>query len=267
MPWYYNSNGLERGPVSDAELQALFRAGNFNQETLVRRDDANQWMPLATVLATMPPPLISNPGGMTCAECGRFFPADELISLNRSWVCAQCKPIFLQKLAEGVPMSGAAGIWRQGKRLVTRSETPFPDRCIKCNGPANGYRLKRVLYWQHPAYYLLLLCNLLVLLVVILIVRKKAVLHIGLCQTHRDQRKLAIIACVTGMLGGVAMIIAGGVYANGWVALTGVVLFLTGAVWGIVMGRTIAAVKIENDIVTISGAGRTFLAEFPERPI
>ena len=70
-------------------------------------------------------------------------------------------------------MPSTGSLWRMNKRLVTRTETVFPDRCIKCNAPANGFRLKRTLYWQHPAYYFLLLCNLLVLLIVILIVRDR----------------------------------------------------------------------------------------------
>jgi len=168
-------------------------------------------------------------------------------------------------MAEGVPGSGRSGIWREGKKLVTRSETPFPDRCVKCNAPANGFKLKRVLYWQHPAYYLLLLCNLLVLLIVVLIVRKKAVLHIGLCEAHRKQRTLGMIICSTGMLGGVAMLIAGAALESGWLALIGVAGFFFGLIWGIVKARTISATKIDNDIVWVSGVGPAFLNDLPER--
>jgi hypothetical protein len=188
------------------------------------------------------------------------------VQLNKSWVCAQCKPVFLQRLAEGVPTSGGPGLWREGKKLFTRSETPFPDRCVKCNAPANGFRLKRVLYWQHPAYYLLLLCNLLILLIVVMIVRQKAVVHIGLCETHRKQRQLAIIICLSGIFAGLGMIIGGGVAQSGWLALAGALIFLTGAIWGIVKGRTIAATKIDKGSVWISGVCREFLEELPERP-
>ena len=200
-----------------------------------------------------------------CAECGQYFPADELVSLNKTLVCAQCKPVFLQRMAEGVPTAGSAGLWREGKKLVTRSETPFPDRCVKCNAPANGFRLKRVLYWQHPAYYLLLLCNVLILLIVVLIVRKKAVLHIGLCEVHRKQRKIALIACWMGMLGGVAIMIGSALIQSGWLALAGVVIFLAGAVWGILKGRTIAATKIDKENVWVSGVCHEFLDQLPER--
>jgi hypothetical protein len=265
MTWYYVLDGQRFGPVAETELVELFRSGKINRDTLVWREGMAEWQAFAVARPDAPQAAFANPATGTCAECGRVYSTDELVNLNKSWVCAQCKPIFLQRMAEGAPIAGAAGIWREGKRLVTRSETPFPDRCVKCNAPANGFRLKRVLYWQHPAYYLLLLCNLLVLLIVVLIVRKKAVLHIGLCEAHRQQRRMAIIACAVGMLGGLAMIIGGGIENMGWLALGGVLIFFTGIIWGILKGRTIAATKIENETVWVSGVCREFLNELPER--
>lgn len=268
MTWYYELSGQQQGPVSDVELEALFRNGKINRTTPVRRDGMLDWQPLAAARPDLPPPQTASLTGTSCVECGKVFPPDELVSLNKSWVCAQCKPVFLQRMAEGVAMAGGPGLWRQGKKLVTVSETPFPDRCVKCNAPANGFRLKRVLYWQHPAYYLLLLCNVLILLVVVMVVRKKAVLHIGLCEGHRKQRQLAIIACVTGLLGGVALIVCGATFDSGWAALVGAAVFVTGALWGAIKGRTIAATKIDKDKnVWVSGVCREFLDELPERPL
>ena len=149
---------------------------------------------------------------------------------------------------------------------MTVSETPFPDRCVKCNAPANGFRLKRVLYWQHPAYFLLLFCNLLVMLIVMLIVRKKAVLHIGLCKKHRKQRLIAIIACSIGMLGGLISIIAGAVMPSGIAVIVGIVIFLAGAIWGVAKGRAIYATKIDKQNVWVGGAGKDFLDQLPESP-
>jgi hypothetical protein len=265
MTWYYHSGGQQQGPVSDAELASLLQTGKINRTTPIWREGMADWQPLSIARPEGAPPLPVAGASAICAECGQAFPADELVTLNKSLVCAQCKPVFLQRMAEGVPGSGRSGIWREGKKLVTRSETPFPDRCVKCNAPANGFKLKRVLYWQHPAYYLLLLCNLLVLLIVVLIVRKKAVLHIGLCEAHRKQRTLGMIICSTGMLGGVAMLIAGAALESGWLALIGVAGFFFGLIWGIVKARTISATKIDNDIVWVSGVGPAFLNDLPER--
>jgi uncharacterized RDD family membrane protein YckC len=49
-----------------------------------------------------------------CYECGKSFNNDEMIKYDNNWVCAGCKPIFLQKLKEGVSVTGAmeyAGFW------------------------------------------------------------------------------------------------------------------------------------------------------------
>lgn len=39
-----------------------------------------------------------------CAECNLTFPKDSLVAHLGIYVCARCKPIFLQKLTEGAPI-------------------------------------------------------------------------------------------------------------------------------------------------------------------
>jgi len=51
-----------------------------------------------------------------CAECRTFFPVDEMIRHGNIFVCANCKPRFMQKLAEGASVPGVvryAGFWRR----------------------------------------------------------------------------------------------------------------------------------------------------------
>jgi len=272
MTWHYHSGGQPKGPVSDAELLSLLQTGRINQATPVWREGMADWQPLSVARPDGPPPIPGAPGATICAECGRSFPADELITLNKSLVCAQCKPIFLQRMAEGVSGSGAAGIWREGKKLVTRSETPFPDRCVKCNAPANGAKLRRTLYWYHPGYYflLLLMCvlsfiGLLIFVIVTMAVRKKALLHIGLCDAHRKERLMGIIICTTGILGSVALFVIAALKESGWMALIGFAALLFGIIWGIVKARTIVATKIDNNMVWAKGVGPAFLNALPER--
>jgi len=40
-----------------------------------------------------------------CAECHRLFNIQDMIAHNGVHVCAHCKPIFLQKLAEGAKIA------------------------------------------------------------------------------------------------------------------------------------------------------------------
>jgi hypothetical protein len=163
-----------------------------------------------------------------------------------------------------MPSGAAGGLWRTNNRLVTRSETPFPDRCVRCNAPANGYRLKRQLYWHPPAYYLFILLNLLIYAIVAICVRKKAIVHIGLCDKHRVRRKWGIVMCWLGVLGGLGMIVGGAIGGSGIVALLGVVLLLGGAIYGGLTGAGISATKITRENVWLKGVNKDFLAELPE---
>jgi hypothetical protein len=257
MNWFYADGKIRKGPVSDSELDALLRSGKISPTTLIWREGMSQWQPLSTARG-------GAPSGVACAECGKIFPPEETIQLNNLRVCAQCKPIFLQRMAEHAPMPSTGNLWRKNRRLVTQSETIFPDRCVKCNASANGFRLKRTLYWAHPAYLLLILCNILVLLIVYLIVRKKAVVHVGLCEGHRMRRKLGIWIAWSSVGLGFVLICCGGGFNSGWWMLSGVLLMLAGGITGGVMARTVAATKIDKEYVWLAGVNRDFLAQLPE---
>jgi uncharacterized RDD family membrane protein YckC len=63
------------------------------------------------------------PGQAVCVECGRVFDVQEMIPFRNAHVCAGCKPVFMQKLAEGVTVTtGAlnyAGFWiRAGAKVI-----------------------------------------------------------------------------------------------------------------------------------------------------
>ena len=42
-----------------------------------------------------------------CVECNRVFDVHNMIAHNGLYVCARCKPVFLQKLAEGALIAPA----------------------------------------------------------------------------------------------------------------------------------------------------------------
>src|SRR5262249_19451669 len=49
-----------------------------------------------------------------CTQCHRPFPKDELMRFENDRICAECKPVYLQRLKEGVRPSMAfvyAGFW------------------------------------------------------------------------------------------------------------------------------------------------------------
>jgi hypothetical protein len=101
MGWHYAQNGVPVGPVTDSQLADLVRWGVVRNETLVWRPGMADWQPYATL--TQPPaapPIL--PGRINCAECGRPLWNTDAFPYGKLWVCAACKPIFLQKIKEGL---------------------------------------------------------------------------------------------------------------------------------------------------------------------
>jgi hypothetical protein len=47
-------------------------------------------------------------GRAVCAECGGDFAIEEMVRQGSLYVCAHCKPLFEQKLREGVRQDNAA---------------------------------------------------------------------------------------------------------------------------------------------------------------
>jgi uncharacterized RDD family membrane protein YckC len=120
MAWYYADNGRQVGPVEESALDELVKAGVVRDDTLVWQEGMPNWQPHSAVRGVRPPPapmpavpLAAGPRGY-CSECGRPFPSDQLLNLGTASVCAQCKPIYLQRVREGGQTSGArrpAGFW------------------------------------------------------------------------------------------------------------------------------------------------------------
>jgi uncharacterized RDD family membrane protein YckC len=118
MNWYYaDGAGKQAGPVDDATLDALAAGGGINAETLVWREGMSNWQPLREARAAGGLRVAAGGGGeAVCAECGQLFPLDDTIKVGNARVCANCKPVFVQKMREGVNLQqpGAlnyAGFW------------------------------------------------------------------------------------------------------------------------------------------------------------
>ena len=147
MQWFYRLNGREIGPISADDLKALFKAGSISAATPVRRQDMADWQPLRQFVKggpspdplagasrptaqeaapagwTMPSPSpTEGPTAATCTECGRALAADDLIRFDDAAICADCKPLFIQKLRAGVSVRSGpvyAGFWvRFGAKLI-----------------------------------------------------------------------------------------------------------------------------------------------------
>jgi uncharacterized RDD family membrane protein YckC len=127
MNWHYVEQGRQIGPVTEEQLSQLFQAGTINDETLVWRAGLAEWQPYNQVRPRpeqVAPTQVATeniPDGneVVCAECGKLFPADETIRHVNVNVCAACKPVFLQKLAEGARINtGTLNLASIGSRFV-----------------------------------------------------------------------------------------------------------------------------------------------------
>jgi uncharacterized RDD family membrane protein YckC len=69
----------------------------------------------AQVLSSVSEPVkTAEYGDAICSECGNLFSKDSMIRHGNMWICAACKPTFVQKLKEGVPVTGEfvyGGFW------------------------------------------------------------------------------------------------------------------------------------------------------------
>jgi uncharacterized RDD family membrane protein YckC len=130
MNWYYVQDGKQAGPVDEGQFRSLIQSGVITLETLVWKEGLTNWRPLRLVqpdalsgAAPVPSPVSPDalPGAspapaadgaaggshVTCVECGQAFAEEDCLQYGSTWVCAGCKPVFVQKLREGAPIQPA----------------------------------------------------------------------------------------------------------------------------------------------------------------
>jgi uncharacterized RDD family membrane protein YckC len=114
MKWYYVENGQQAGPVEETEFPQLSRLGKLRADTLMWHEGMANWEPFNTVCppeiaaitaaasATLPATGVVE---AVCGECGGIFDKNDMIPHGNVYICARCKPVFMQKLAEGVKLN------------------------------------------------------------------------------------------------------------------------------------------------------------------
>jgi uncharacterized RDD family membrane protein YckC len=123
MDWYYAVTDGKVGPVPQEEFAVLVQAGKIGPDTKVWHDGMVTWALYSDLAPAGAFPVSAAPGLHRCAECGVLFPEAEMIAFEHARVCTACKPVFVQKLKEGIaPPSGPlnyAGFWiRTGAYLI-----------------------------------------------------------------------------------------------------------------------------------------------------
>lgn len=142
MKWYYVENGQQAGPVEETQLPGLMQSGKLRSDTLVWHEGMSVWQPFSAVC----PPQLATAGSASqlegspadgeateavCAECNNMFRKEDMIRHKDVYICANCKPVFMQKLGEGI-LTGV----RRGRRSLPVN----PDELI-AEIEARGYEV------------------------------------------------------------------------------------------------------------------------------
>ena len=206
-----------------------------------------------------------------CAACG-------LVNLGSENNCKRCgaaaattgveapPPPTGIVLEDGylLPLPPAIGsIWRDKSTLVMTKDASLPDRCVKCNAPANGVRLKRMLAWHSPVLYLVIFFAVLIYVILAAILSKRATVYIGLCNQHfQRRRKQKVIGWLLLAIGVVVPILAIA-YDYPILGLLGFAVFLFAVIWLVVVSRVVVVKKIDDQLVWLNGINSNYLAQFP----
>src|SRR5437773_1112513 len=123
MDWYYVEQSKSVGPLSEEEFGRLAASGRIQAETLVWREGMPNWVPYRDVAPSpVPSGVVPSPypspvmsaDQVVCMECRRTVPRQETIQYGANYVCAACKPAFVQRLREGAEAPGTmtyGGFW------------------------------------------------------------------------------------------------------------------------------------------------------------
>lgn len=175
--------------------------------------------------------------------------------------------------------------WRvEETHLMLPDGGSTPDRCVKCNAPALGFRLTKKFAAPPPvgAGTGVLAIFRLFALITFLSTRETAQIHFALCPAHRA-RRTKWIWIARGAAGlGVVLLIAGGfvIASSGspphfnetrcwWgigVVVPGILLVTGGIIWADEVAQTLGFEANQQGMVLLKGAGQAFLQSLPRVP-
>jgi hypothetical protein len=163
----------------------------------------------------------------------------------------------------GQSSGGGAYAWRQGDLLLIHTHGgALPDRCVVCNAPANGYRLRKTFAWHPPEYYLTVLAGVLIYVIVAMFTRKTAALALGLCEQHRVRRRNALIVAWGGFALSFVLMFVGATNDSAALMLGSVVGMGVLPIVGGLMARVASVSKIDDGHAWLR-VGRPFLESLP----
>jgi hypothetical protein len=186
------------------------------------------------------------------------------------------------------PQGDPGTCWAEETYLVMQADAATPDRCVRCNAPALGFRLPRT--FKEPTRQagsggttiidgIVAIIELLALIIHVS-TRKSATVHLALCPKHVERRRMVVrvgwgLAIGGGVLVAVSiLLIALGLEAHGNALLAALIVLVIGLVSlisGIILaghaGSVLEVHKIDGQRVWLMRAGARFLASLPKRSV
>jgi hypothetical protein len=161
----------------------------------------------------------------------------------------------------GGPPPGA-GVWSDGMSLVMHRNALLPDRCVKCNAPVGGRRLRRQLWYINPILYILAISPI-IFFVVYLIVRKGAKIDLGICEAHLQRRRtmLTIGWCLFALA--FLSFPVGATLESPWPFLLGLLLLVGSIIPFSLANKLVTPAKIDDVYVWLKGVCPEYLASLP----
>jgi len=158
------------------------------------------------------------------------------------------------------------GAWRHGEVLVVSEHATLPDRCIKCNAPAEGYLYPKTLLWHTPLIIPLVVLNFILYALCAFLTRKTMKMQMPLCNHHlRRRRGLAWTGHI--MLAAFPILIGFGIYTSQPpFVLVGLFLGLVGFALSVIGRNEIWPSRLTPDLAFVRGVDPKWLAALPEWP-
>ncbi|MBM3990536.1 MAG: hypothetical protein FJ298_05940 [Planctomycetes bacterium] len=155
-------------------------------------------------------------------------------------------------------------VWRDGKLLRLEKGAQLPQRCVRCNAPAEVH-IDRKLCWHSPWWALLIFAGVLTYAIVALIVRKRADVRIRPCDEHARARRRTLLGLGALALFGVVACIWAPVGLRGTGVLLGAVLPLVAFFVGQRRSSVLQPVRIDKEEAVLKGASEEYLASLERR--
>ena len=159
-------------------------------------------------------------------------------------------------------------LWREGNVVVTRKDADWPDRCVVCNTPTKGVRIKRRFSWHHPAIYLVIFLNAIIYLIVAVVVRNTCTVTLGMCPKHRSRRIVGICIGWIGFIVSLCSVPIGLSLHNNWGYVLGVgggIGLFTFPLIGLLLSSFLLVKRIDAHFMRIK-VPRRFLESIPMLP-